>query len=67
MKIASKIIIILSIISYFGLTLVQAQDPFLGEIRMFAGNFAPRGWAFCDGQIMPINQYTARNNLWRRW
>ncbi len=59
MKIVSKIIIILSIISYFGLTLVQAQDPFLGEIRMFAGNFAPRGWAFCDGQIMPINQYTA--------
>ena len=32
------------------------SEPFTGEIRMFAGNFAPRGWAFCDGQILPINQ-----------
>tara|TARA_R110001583_G_scaffold157944_2_gene309866 strand:- start:1057 stop:1575 length:519 start_codon:yes stop_codon:yes gene_type:complete len=31
------------------------MDPFLAEIIMFAGNFAPRGWAFCDGQILPIN------------
>ena len=31
-------------------------EPFIGEIRMFAFNFAPRGWAFCDGQILPINQ-----------
>jgi microcystin-dependent protein len=29
-------------------------DPFLGEIRMFAGNFAPQGWAFCAGQILAI-------------
>jgi microcystin-dependent protein len=29
-------------------------QPFIGEIRMFAGTFAPAGWAFCDGQIMPI-------------
>jgi microcystin-dependent protein len=35
------------------------STPFLGEIRMFSGNFAPRGWAFCDGQILPIAQYTA--------
>jgi microcystin-dependent protein len=35
------------------------MDPFLGEIRMFAGNFAPRGWATCDGQIMSIAQNTA--------
>ena len=34
-------------------------DPFLGEIRMFGGNFAPRGWAFCNGQILPISQNTA--------
>lgn len=41
-------------------TTVQAQgDPFLGEIRFFAGNFAPRGWALCDGQILPIAQNTA--------
>ena len=35
------------------------QEPFLGEITMFAGNFAPRGWAFLDGQTLPINQYSA--------
>ena len=34
-------------------------DPFIGEIRMFAGNFAPVGWALCDGQIMSIAQNTA--------
>ncbi|KPV57334.1 tail collar protein [Paenibacillus sp. A3] len=31
-------------------------EPFLGEIRLFAFNFAPEGWAFCDGQLLPINQ-----------
>ncbi len=31
-------------------------EPFLGEIRMMGFNFAPRGWAYCDGQILPINQ-----------
>ena len=36
-----------------------AQDPLIGEIKMFAGNFAPRGWAFCDGQLLPISQNTA--------
>lgn len=34
-------------------------DPFLAEIRMFAGNFAPTGWALCNGQLMPISQNTA--------
>jgi microcystin-dependent protein len=34
-------------------------DQFIGEIRMFAGNFAPREWAFCDGRLMPISQYQA--------
>jgi microcystin-dependent protein len=34
-------------------------DPFIGEIIMFAGNFAPRGWAFCDGQLLPISQNSA--------
>ena len=32
------------------------SEPFLAEIRMFGFNFAPRGWAECDGQILPINQ-----------
>lgn len=35
------------------------SEPFIGEIRMFAGNFAPTGWATCDGQILPISQNTA--------
>ncbi len=34
-------------------------EPFLGEVRIFAGNFAPRGWAFCDGQLLPIAQNQA--------
>jgi len=31
------------------------SDPFAGEIRMFAGNFAPRGWALCDGQLLAVS------------
>ena len=34
-------------------------DPFVAEIRIFPFNFAPRGWAFCDGQLMPLSQNTA--------
>lgn len=32
------------------------SSPFIGEIRMFGGNFAPAGWAFCDGQLVPISE-----------
>ena len=39
------------------------SQPFIGEIRMFAGNFAPVGWAFCQGQIIPISQNDALFNL----
>lgn len=39
------------------------SDPFLAEIRMFGGNFAPRGWAFCNGQLVPISQNTALFSL----
>ena len=38
-------------------------DPFLAEIRIFPFNFAPKGWAFCDGQILPISQNTALFSL----
>jgi microcystin-dependent protein len=38
-------------------------NPFLAEIRMFAGNFAPTGWALCDGQLLPISQNTALFSL----
>ncbi len=39
------------------------SDPFLGEIRQVGFNFAPRGWAFCDGQLLPIAQNTALFSL----
>lgn len=32
------------------------SQPFIGEIRMFAGNFAPAGWMFCEGQLLPISE-----------
>jgi len=35
------------------------MDPSIGEIKIFAGNFAPRAWAYCDGQLLPISQYNA--------
>ena len=38
-------------------------DPFLAEIRIFPYNFAPRGWAMCNGQLMPISQNTALFSL----
>lgn len=39
------------------------SDPYVAEIRIFAGNFAPRGWAFCNGQLLPIAQNTALFSL----
>ncbi|SIT13092.1 Microcystin-dependent protein [Roseivivax lentus] len=39
------------------------SDPFIAEIRIFAGNFAPRNWAFCDGQLLPIANNTALFSL----
>ncbi len=35
------------------------MEPFIGQIMMFAGNFAPRGWAQCNGQLLPIAQHSA--------
>ncbi len=39
------------------------SEPFVGEIRMFAGNFAPRGFAFCDGQLLAVSQNDALFSL----
>jgi microcystin-dependent protein len=39
------------------------SSPFIGEIRMFAGNFAPVGWAFCNGALIPISENDALFNL----
>jgi len=35
------------------------MEPFIGQVMLFAGNFAPRGWAFCEGQLMAISSNTA--------
>jgi microcystin-dependent protein len=39
------------------------SNPYIGEIRMFGGNFAPAGWAMCQGQIMPISENDTLFNL----
>ena len=39
--------------------MVGGMEPFIGQIMLFAGNFAPRGWAFCNGQLLPIAQNQA--------
>lgn len=39
------------------------SEPFLGQVIIFAGNFAPRGWAFCDGQLLPISANSALFSL----
>jgi microcystin-dependent protein len=38
-------------------------DPFIAEVRIFPFNFAPKGWAFCNGQLLPISQNTALFSL----
>lgn len=38
-------------------------EPFLGEIRMFGGDFAPRGWARCHGQLLPIAEHAPLYSL----
>lgn len=38
-------------------------QPYVGEIRIFAGNFAPAGWNFCEGQLLPISEYETLFNL----
>lgn len=55
-----KIIVAVSLLfcTLFGFR-AQAQTPYIGEIKMFAGNFAPQGWAICSGQLLSIAQNTA--------
>ena len=38
-------------------------QPYVGELRMFAGNFPPAGWMFCEGQLLPISEYETLFNL----
>jgi microcystin-dependent protein len=59
----SLTIIVLGIALCSAIVLIQPPDiqaePFIGEIKWVAFNFAPRGWALCDGQLLPINQNQA--------
>lgn len=48
---------------FLGTNDLQAQEPYLGQIKMFAGDFPPRGWAFCDGQLLSVNQNDALFSL----
>jgi microcystin-dependent protein len=56
----NALVIVFSIgLLFFGTNAYAQQDCFLGETKWFAGNFAPRGWAFAHGQSLPISQNTA--------
>jgi len=56
---------LLSLLTFtlFSIQHVEAQDAYIGEIRMFAGNFAPTGWQFCNGQLLSIAQNTTLFSL----
>ena len=55
-----KTILLLALLMSLGFSnTVLSQEAMIGEIKMFAGNFAPRGWAFCEGQLLPISQNSA--------
>jgi microcystin-dependent protein len=66
LKIVKKSIVCILFVVFFlclntiaGIDNAEAQvEPFIGEIRMFGGNYAPRDWAFCNGQLLQISQYT---------
>jgi microcystin-dependent protein len=57
------VVVAASLMGAMDLKEASAQEPYLGEVRMFAGNFAPRGWANCDGQLLPISQNSALFSL----
>jgi len=59
MKNLLKTVLISSMIAGAPNVAQAGNDPFIGEVQWFAGNFAPRGWALCDGQLLPISQYQA--------
>jgi microcystin-dependent protein len=57
-------ILVVVFVTFLSANKVTAQvDPLLGQISMFAGNFAPRGWALCDGQLLAISSNTALFSL----
>jgi len=56
-------ILMLFVLLGFGNTTNAQTEPYIGQVAMFAGNFAPRGWAFCDGRLLPISQNIALFSL----
>jgi len=57
------LLVLLVAMTFMSTTEVKAQDSFLGEVKIFAGNFTPRDWAPCDGRLIPISQNTALFSL----
>jgi microcystin-dependent protein len=63
-KLISTTLIALGLCATFPTAPAQAgSEPYVGEISWFAGNFAPRGWAFCDGQLLAVSQNDALFSL----
>lgn len=58
-----RLIFTLLILTVLGVKSKAQEEPLMGEIQMFAGNFAPRNWAFCNGQLLAINQNQALFSL----
>lgn len=58
-----KFFIVLAIVAMFSSAETYAQEGMIAEVKLFAGNFAPRNWAFCEGQVLSINQYQALFSL----
>jgi len=59
MKRFATMMIILTVLASFPLTVSAAGEPFLAEVKLFSFNFPPKGWALCNGQLLPINQNQA--------
>lgn len=59
MKFAAAAAVVFLVLFTYAVDSSMAQEPFVGEIRLFPYNFAPRGWMRCEGQLLPILQYQA--------
>jgi microcystin-dependent protein len=62
-RFTAKLMRAFAMLFLFNSSFVYAQNNYLGEIKLFAGNFAPVGWAFCDGSLLPISQNQALFSL----
>ncbi|MFT6147287.1 MAG: microcystin-dependent protein [Myxococcota bacterium] len=58
-----RVVVLLWVMVGSGASALAQQEGMIGEIKMFGGNFAPRGWALCEGQLLPISQNTALFSL----